>query len=96
MKTLLFTHLHHLHQFIERIEAAGETGIGIELNEDFFGFVDRESGIKSLIQSRIQFPHLAACHRSGNQGDRLLAFRQGIRYVHIWSRPVRNYRLLLG
>lgn len=48
------TLIHDAHKGMNAIEAPRKTRIGIELNEDLFDFIDRQTGFKPIVQVSLQ------------------------------------------
>ncbi|MNR48249.1 hypothetical protein D3C85_1674670 [compost metagenome] len=60
------------------IEAARETGIRIELNEDFLALADRQAGIETANERIAQTGHIAGRHAGADRGDSQLFCSQGL------------------
>ncbi|MCY1437341.1 hypothetical protein D9M71_534980 [compost metagenome] len=72
----LLARLHHRHQFIQRIEAAREADIGVELHQDFLGLADRQAGVQALVQGSVEPWHVTGRHERCDQWNGLLPGRQ--------------------
>jgi len=69
---LLFPFLHYFHKGADGVQAAGESRIGVKLNQDFLDFIDGQTGRKSRIQGMFQFLRLAAGGKGRNGDNRFL------------------------
>ena len=66
------TLIHDAHKGMNAVEAPRETRIGIELNEDLFDFIDRQTGSKSVVQISLQRREISIRRMRGNCNDGLI------------------------
>ena len=69
------------HVAAERIQAARETAVGIELSQNLLDLVYGQTGVKPCRQRGFQFRHVSACRICGDGGDLLFLCVQCVHVI---------------